>query len=69
MKKNIVLIGGTHGIGHAIVTQLASDNNIIIASRNNEGLESLDVKHIPFDATKAELDAGQFPDEIPGFVF
>ncbi len=69
MRKNIVLIGGTHGIGHAIVTQLASENNIFIASRNKEGIENLDVEHIPFDATKDDLDAGQFPDEIHGFVF
>lgn len=69
MKKNIVLIGGTHGIGHAIVTQLVSENTIFVASRSNEGLEDLDVKHIPFDATKDDLDTSNFPDEIHGFVF
>lgn len=69
MKKNIVLIGGTHGIGHAIVTKLVSENTIFVASRSNEGLEDLDVQHIPFDATKDDLDTNKFPDEIHGFVF
>ncbi|MFT4830539.1 MAG: 3-oxoacyl-[acyl-carrier protein] reductase [Psychroserpens sp.] len=69
MKKNILLIGGSHGIGHAIVTLLVSDHNIFIASRSNEGLDNLDVNHIPFDATKDDLDTSKLPDEIHGFVF
>ncbi|MEB8345162.1 SDR family oxidoreductase [Flavobacteriaceae bacterium KMM 6898] len=69
MKKNILLIGGTHGIGHAIVTQLVSDHNIFIASRSNEGLDNLDVMHIQFDAVKDVLDTSKLPDEFHGFVF
>ncbi|MEJ1222437.1 SDR family NAD(P)-dependent oxidoreductase [Sediminicola sp. 1XM1-17] len=69
MKKNIVLIGGTHGIGHAIVSQIASDHNLFIASRTNEGLDNLDVEHILFDATKDEIGTDQLPEEIHGFVF
>lgn len=69
MKKNIILIGGTHGIGHAIVSQLAPNHNIYVASRTNEGLDNMDVHHITFDATKDEIDADKLPDEINGFVF
>lgn len=69
MKKNIILIGGTHGIGHAIVSQLAPNHNIYVASRTNEGLDHMDVHHITFDATKDEIDADKLPDEINGFVF
>lgn len=67
--KNILLIGGSHGIGLSIVKLIHQDHTIFIASRTNEGLEHLNVTHIPFDATTDDLDTKKLPDEIHGFVY
>ncbi|AZQ58270.1 SDR family oxidoreductase [Maribacter sp. MJ134] len=69
MKKNILLIGGSHGIGHALAKKLQNNNNVYIASRTKEELDDLEVTHIPFDATTDELDMTQMPDEIHSFVY
>lgn len=69
MSKNILLIGGSHGIGNSLVNILHSKHNVFVASRTTEGLDGLNVTHIPFDATVDELDASQLPEEIHGFVY
>ncbi len=67
--KNILLIGGSYGIGLAIAKIMAPDHNIYVASRSNEGLSTLDVKHIPFDASTDTLDISLLPTPIDGFVY
>ncbi len=69
MSKNILLIGGSHGIGNALVHLFHNDNTIFVASRTTEGLEGLNVTHIPFDATTDDLDVSTLPEEIHGFVY
>ncbi len=69
MKKNILLIGGSHGIGLELVRLLHGSHHVIVASRTAEELSSLDVKHIPFDATRDDLDLTQLPENLHGFVF
>ena len=69
MKKNILLIGGSHGIGLEMAKTLSKDHNVIIASRSEEGLESVDAEHIVFDALSDELDVEQLPDEIHAFAY
>ena len=69
MKKNILLIGGSHGIGLEIVQLLKESHTIYVASRTNEQLTSLPVQHIPFDTTTDELDLSLLPEEIHGFAF
>ncbi len=69
MSKNILLIGGSHGIGQALVQLLHNDHNIFVASRTTEGLEGLNVTHIPFDATTDDLDTNALPEDIHGFVY
>jgi 3-oxoacyl-[acyl-carrier protein] reductase len=54
--KNILLIGGSYGIGLAIAKELVGANTIYIASRTAEGLENLNVTHIPYDASTDSLD-------------
>ncbi len=68
MSKNILLIGGSHGIGNAIVQHMHQDHNLFVASRENENLPD-DVTHIPFDATTDELDVSQLPESLDGFVY
>ena len=69
MKRNIVLIGGSYGIGLSIVKQLWESCTIYVASRSTEGLEGYNVKHIPFDALTDSLDLSLLPEEIHGFVY
>jgi len=69
MKKNILLIGGSHGIGLSMAKSLSKDHNVFVASRTAEELSSLDVKHIPFDATTDALDTTILPEEIHGFAY
>lgn len=69
MKKNILLIGGSHGIGLSVVEQMNRDYNLCVASRTKEDLGNLNVTHIPFDATSEELDVTLLPEEIHGFAY
>ncbi len=69
MSKNIVLIGGSHGIGLAMARQLSKEHNLYIASRTKDELGSMNVTHIPFDATTDELDPTALPEEIHGFAY
>jgi NAD(P)-dependent dehydrogenase (short-subunit alcohol dehydrogenase family) len=67
--KNILLIGGSYGIGLAIAKQLQFENNVYIASRSNENLAEVKATYIPFDATKDSLDLSQLPAVIDGLVY
>ncbi|MFX0557148.1 SDR family NAD(P)-dependent oxidoreductase [Maribacter sp. CXY002] len=67
--KNILLIGGSHGIGASIVTKIQENNKVYVASRTNENLQHENVVHIPFDATKDVLDESHLPEQIDGFVY
>lgn len=69
MKKNLLLIGGSYGIGLSIVKQLQESFTIYVASRSAEGLKDLNVKHIPFDALTDSLDPSKLPEELHGFVY
>lgn len=69
MQKNILLIGGSHGIGFEMAKALHHDHTVYVASRTNEELFNLDVRHIAFDATTDTLDNAQLPDVIHGFAY
>ena len=69
MKKNIVLIGGSHGIGLEMANKLSQNHNVCVASRTKEGLDGSNTTHIPFDATRDELDSDQIPEKIHGFAY
>lgn len=68
MSKKILLIGGSHGIGNAIVQQMHSGNELYVASRENENLPA-GVTHIAFDALTDELDTSNLPESLDGFVY
>ena len=69
MTKNILLIGGSHGIGFEIAKKLHEENTVYVASRTNEKLGNLDVNYIHFDATSDTLNADEIPSEIHGLVY
>lgn len=67
--KNMLLIGGSYGIGLSIAKELEKDHNVFVASRTAEALNGLNVIHIPFDASTDTLDASKLPAIIDGLVY
>jgi len=67
--KNILLIGGSYGIGLSIVKELQKENNLFVASRSKEELINLNITHIPFDASTETLDTSTLPEIIDGLVY
>lgn len=67
--KNILLIGGSYGIGLAIAKELQFENNVYIASRSKENLADIKATHITFDATTDTIDTSQLPAVIDGLVY
>ena len=68
MEKNILLIGGSTGIGLEIANQLVKENNVIVASRNKGELND-DIKHLEFDVLKDNIEDLDLPKEIHGLVY
>ncbi|WP_339712546.1 SDR family oxidoreductase [uncultured Kriegella sp.] len=69
MNKNILLIGGSQGIGRAIVELLQEQYSIFVASRTKNGLQETSITHITFDVLSGDLDLSLLPDRIHGFVY
>lgn len=67
--KNILLIGGSQGIGLAMAQTLSTTHQVYIASRTDTGLTGLSVKHLPFDAITDDLELSELPDAIHGFAY
>ena len=68
-NKNILIIGGSSGIGLALAEQLAPHNKDFIASRSGDAVQHLDIQHISYDATQDDLDTSQLPEELHGFIY
>lgn len=69
MKKNILLIGGSTGIGKEIAERMAKKNNIFIASRNKIETDSENIKHLKFDVLEDDISNLDLPDTLHGFVY
>lgn len=67
--KNILLIGGSHGIGLSLAKKLSESHRVIVASRTKDELAGLNLRHLPFDALTDELDLSELPDELHGFAY
>jgi len=69
--KNFVIIGGSKGIGHAIVQRLTQQNHrVIVISRTLDQLESNPlIEYIQKDITKDELSPSELPDVIDGLIY
>ena len=67
--KNILLIGGSTGIGFQIAELLNKNNKIIVASRNKGDLNTDEVTHLEFDVLKDDISKLDLPDQIDGLVY
>lgn len=66
--KNILLIGGSYGIGLEIAKLAATTNNVYIASRTSENVPN-NCTHLAFDAITDDIGSLALPDTIDGFVY
>lgn len=69
MKKNILLLGGSHGIGLEAAKLLAEDHNVIVACRTSENLKGLNVTYIEYDVNTDNIETLGLPDRIDGLVY
>ena len=69
MRKNILLIGGSSGIGLATAKLLTQNHEVYIASRSSDALTGLDIHHLPFDVTTDDLSTLDLPAELSGLVY
>ena len=69
MNKNILIIGGSSGIGRALVALLEPEHNIYVASRSNESLAKEKVTHLSYDVMNDALDLSNLPEQLDGFVY
>lgn len=68
--KNYIVIGGSSGIGEAIVSTMERNGENIIATYNtNQKDDQGQVRFIPFDVTTDTLDLDSLPEEIHGLVY
>lgn len=67
--KNILIIGGSYGIGLAIAKEFQDNSNLFIASRSNATLADVKATHIPFDALTDTIDIASLPTVIDGLVY
>ncbi|MCC4227589.1 SDR family NAD(P)-dependent oxidoreductase [Zunongwangia profunda] len=69
MKKNILLIGGSTGIGLEVAKKLYKNHNIYIASRNKVDHDNLEVTHLEFDVLKDDISSLDLPEQLDGLVY
>ena len=68
MEKNILLIGGSYGIGAAIARILKEKHNVIVASRSNENIPAR-ITHYKFDVKADKIEDLDLPEKIHGLVY
>lgn len=66
--KNILIIGGSYGIGASIVAQLKEDYTVFIASRTSDMIPD-GVTHLEFNALTDAIEDLALPDQIDGLVY
>ena len=66
--KNILLIGGSTGIGYELSQKLKEDNNIFISTRDQEKFNHPNIKTNELDLDK-EFEIDWLPDHLDGFVY
>ena len=66
--KNILLIGGSTGIGYELSQKLKEDNNIFISTRNQDKFNHPNIKTNELDLDK-EFETDWLPEHLDGFIY
>ena len=66
--KNILLIGGSTGIGYELSQKLKKDNNLFISTRDQGKFNDHNIKTHELDLDK-EFETDWLPDQLDGFVY
>ena len=69
MSKTHLIIGGSYGIGAALVDLLPTEDQIFIASRTNERHSAGNITHLPFDALQDDPGFLALPDSIDTLIY
>jgi len=69
MKKNIVIIGASSGIGHEISEILKGEHNVIALSRTTGDLDTEGVTYKEFDVLEDDITSIDLPEQIDGLVY
>src|SRR5688500_18848437 len=67
--KNIVVVGGTKGIGKEMVQRLTDSKVFVIARSVNEFTNAENLQFIQGDVTQASIDLSPLPESIDGFIY
>ncbi len=67
--KNILLIGGSHGIGLEIIKEMSENAKLYVASRTAPEFSHNNVTYLAFDALTDSLDISVLPENLDGFVY
>ena len=68
MKKNILLIGGSYGIGQKIASLMQEGHHVIVAARTAEHIPE-GVTYQQFDVATDAIEDLDLPEQIDGFVY
>ncbi len=67
---NFLIVGGSSGIGKALIEQFAGDEHKIIATYLSHKENDTDnVSFLKYDATKDELDETSIPEKLDGLIY
>jgi len=69
--KNFLIVGGSYGIGEAIVRNLAKQgHHVYVIARTRGDLPNLsNITHIKNDAMSEDLDLSVLPEVVDGFAY
>ena len=69
MKKKILIIGGSHGIGLETTRLLAEDHDVYVGARTGENLKNIKCHYFKFDVLEDDIAEAGLPDSIDGFIY
>jgi len=69
MKKNILIVGGSKGIGLETVKRMQNNHKVYVASRTKDNLDLQHITHFTFDVLEDDISSLDLPNQLDGLVF